>query len=243
MKLDKFGGLPIHIGRATRFFYVKKVGDRWMFVDPDGNAFWMMSVFNVDTSGSVVNGTTDSALVQAKYGSSSTWGKQTILRLRTWGFNSVAEYSSGYVQPFSQYPPGPTSPSGQYMPTVLLMRPSWYGLTDNGNYAPGSFKSLEDCLDSTYTGYSSDGPPDVYDPNFAAYTNGFLQSQTAPGAPWNQAVTSPWVIGVATDDADNLQGFGPGTDVPSADGVVHVNIGWLAVAVSPTKTSSAKYGV
>ena len=243
VKLDKFGGLPIRIDRATGFFHVKKVGNRWMFVDPDGNAFWMMSVFDVDTSGTIVNGTSYSAVVQAKYGSSATWAKQTILRLRSWGFNSLAPYASAYVLPFSQFPPSPTSPSGQYMPAVLLMRPSWYGLTDNGNYAPGSFKSLEDCLDKTYTGYRSDGPPDVFDPNFSAYTNGLLQAQTAAGGTWNQAAISPWVIGVATDDADNMQGFGPGTDVPSADGVIAVHIGWLAVAVSPTKTSSTKYGV
>ncbi len=242
---DQYGGLLADHSPngATGFWRTEKFGNRWMFVDPDGNAFWMMSVFAVDTSGSIVNGTSYSAVVQAKYGSSSTWAKQTILRLRSWGFNSLAPYASDYVQPFSQYPPGPASPSGQYMPTVLMMRPSWYGLTDSGNHAPGSFKNLEDCLDSTYTGYRADGPPDVYDPNFAAYTNGLLQSQTASGGIWNQAAASPWVIGVATDDADNLQGFGPGTDVPSTDGVVHVNIGWLAVAVSPTKTSSTKYGV
>ncbi|MEI9998955.1 MAG: hypothetical protein WDO13_07190 [Verrucomicrobiota bacterium] len=47
-KLDSYGGLPDsgsqHGLKATGFFHVEKMGDRWAMVDPDGNLFFHTGV-------------------------------------------------------------------------------------------------------------------------------------------------------------------------------------------------------
>jgi hypothetical protein len=57
---------------------------------------------------------------------------------------------------------------------------SLYGLTNRGNYAPDAFKSLIDCLDpAVYSGWSGNGTPDVFDPNFDAVLAFFSFSRRA----------------------------------------------------------------
>src|SRR6266581_1622449 len=244
--LDQYGGylnLPAP-GGATGSFRVEKIGARWVFVTPSGNALWMAGVFTIDGSGSVPDqGINYDQVVSTKYPQDQygnykpAWANQALKRISSWGFNTVAEYASGYVYPFGR-------PAGALlMPMANGMRPSWYGLMNSGGYAPGPFKALEDCVDTAvYTGWISDGPPDVFDPNFDAYVNGQLKA-TAADPFWSGLLTSPWMIGMAVDDADQLQGFGPGLEILAPDGVITVHIGWLALAVSPTKNSSSKYGV
>jgi O-antigen ligase len=235
---DRFGGIRVRVGEKTKFFTVKTVGNRWVFVTPEGNAFWMIGVFNVDPSGSIddLNDSTYNR-VRAKYGDMQNWGDHAILRLNSWGFNSVAEYGSTYVYPFGR---GSDAPR---LPMTGLIRPSFYGLTNKNNYAPGSFKGLLDSQDlRTYTGWSGSDAPDVFDPNFEAYVVGWLQTSMRDPF-WSEALTSPWVIGTATDDADDLQGFGPGTEIPGTDGYECAHIGWLALSANPNRTSSQKYGV
>ncbi len=41
---DPYGGTTAHIQKGTGFFTIAKVGNRWTFVTPDGNAFWMRGV-------------------------------------------------------------------------------------------------------------------------------------------------------------------------------------------------------
>ncbi len=96
--LDQYGGyasLPVP-GGATGYFRVGKLGDRWVFVTPAGNAFWMTGVFNINADTRFVD-------LAAKYGGTNpqaSFGIEATKRLTSWGFNSVAEYSSAYVYPY-----------------------------------------------------------------------------------------------------------------------------------------------
>jgi hypothetical protein len=175
--------------------------------------------------------------VRVKYGSMTAWGNQTVKRLKSWAFNTIAEYASIYVIPLDR-------PIGaELLPMAGTMRPSFYGLTNTNHYAPGPFKGLVDSQHPrVYTGWWGGDTPDVFDANFEAYVLG--NSKATKFDPfWSQTLTSRWVIGSATDDADDLQGFGPGLEIPGSDGYVSVHIGWLALSANPSRAVSEKYKV
>ena len=221
--LDQFGGVLVKVNETNKYFTVKKLSNRWVFVTPEGHPFWMLAVFNVQPARSY----------NVKYPDSRTWGEHTATRLRTWGFNALAMSPSIYVLPENVK---------DKLPYTFNLWPSYYGLTNNGNYAPAPFKDLVDCLDATYTGYRGGSTPDVFDPNFTAYVDGRLKSGQTDSI-WGPILRSPWNLGITTDDADQLFGFGPGPEIPGEDGVTQPHIGWFAIAASPAKSSSSKWGV
>src|SRR5438105_8669904 len=51
--IDEFGGTLEHVAGPSRFFQTKEVGNRWVFVTPEGNAFWMEGVFLVESTTSI----------------------------------------------------------------------------------------------------------------------------------------------------------------------------------------------
>src|SRR5216110_1290686 len=89
---DRFGGLPIRVAEPPGFFRVKKVNNRWMFVTPAGNAFWMLGVFATEVDTRFID-------LEAKCGGRPTWGVQVTRRMKAWGFNTLGEYASAYVLP------------------------------------------------------------------------------------------------------------------------------------------------
>lgn len=230
--LDSYGGLanvslPV---AATGYFQVKKIGSRWIFIDPDGHPYWMLGVFDVNLN---TESSTGATYVNNKYGSEAAWGLQAVRRLQSWGFNSTSEYSSAYVVPLNK--------NGSYettdpMPWVDIARPAYYSLIDYGNYASAPVKDLVNGLDSVYQNYRGDGLPDVFDPNFQTYANGFMKAHTSA-----DEASSPWLIGTATDDLDDLWGFGPGPDLPAARS--SSNIGWLVLCTDFQQTSSSRFGI
>ncbi|MGH9474896.1 MAG: Ig domain-containing protein [Terriglobales bacterium] len=231
-ELDQYGGLAgISVGAGTGFFAVKKVGSRWVFVDPLGHPFWQLGVFDVNWDTETTAAWTHTL---NKYGNSEyTWGLQAVRRLQTWGFNSTAEYSSAYVVPVNQWLSYETTDP---MPWVDILRPEYYSLIDYDRDAPGPVKDLVAGLDREYTNYRGDTLPDVYDPNFAAWTNGYLAANTSAAE-----AKSPWLIGTAMGDLDNLWGFGVGPDLPSANGFSS-NIGWIALCTNFAQSSNPSPG-
>lgn len=240
VSLDEYGGVsgdPLP-GGATGFFRVVKVGDHWLFADPDGNAFWMLGVFDVDTetSNDGLPGGNYNARVLAKYGGLAAWGEQAARRLKAWGFNTAAEYSSAYVIALDQYGARNTAAP---IPSVNLVRPTYYALANQGNYAAQPVKDLLNGLDGNYKNYLGGVVGDVFDPNFAAYTSGFV----AAGATTAMA-DSPWIVGTAVGDTDDLWGFGPGPGAPTQPaGQAASNLGWIALCTNFQQTSNSKYGV
>ena len=177
----------------------------------------MLGVFGVGPTGSVDDLKDSQAnRILKKYGSKRVWAEQTATRLKAWGFNTLAEYADLHVLP--------TKPqlNPVRMPFVTLIRPSWYGLTNKWGFAPGPFKDLINGTDpSIYSYWRTAVAPDVFDPNFEAYVDGWMATLH------RDIIGSPWLIGFSTDDADNLFGFGPSAELPAAR--LHPHIGWLVL--------------
>jgi hypothetical protein len=199
--LDQYGGLlakPSPNG-ASGFFRVEKFGNRWMFVTPDGNAFWMLSVYHA------LPAFLQATVIQNKYGGNQgLWATQRNRRLQSWGFNTLGEYTSSLGLPVGVY--GSVGGNSVPLPFILIMNGAVDGV-DNPK-SLGLPEPIKDILKgvpvSAYNNYR--GPlVDAYDPKFA-------QAQQAEVAYWSNAITGgfadkPWVVGITTDDGDNLFGF------------------------------------
>ncbi len=237
--LDQYGGLLSVTSPegGTGYFRVEKLGNRWVFITPEGHPMWMLGVFDVDSTTSIDDmGISYNSTILAKYGSMQQWGIQTARRLKAWGFNTAAEYANDWVVPLSYWGTrNTTSP----IPFVQMLRPAYYSMIDQNNLAPQPMKDLINGLDSEYTDYRGGNTPDVFDPNFATYADAFVQQNT------NTALaTSPWLIGTAIDDGDNLLGFGPGPDLPTNPGGHEgPNIGWVALCTNFQQTSNSRYSL
>src|SRR6266581_7666815 len=89
---DPYGGIALKVAEPRDSFSVQKVGNRWTFVTPAGNAFFMLGVMDVDSMSSKMDdGRSYEDIVQAKYGTRPRWARKQLLRLKEWGFNSLAE--------------------------------------------------------------------------------------------------------------------------------------------------------
>ncbi len=222
---DRFGGLLTRaIAPPDEHFRVIRARERWMFATPDGHPFWMLGVFDVNLSTSeYLPGHSYHGNILAKYGSETAWGRQMARRLRRWGFNTLAEYSSSYALPvpLDGRPANPVP-----LPFLALIRPSYYSLRNRWRLASGAVKDIVAATDpAIYTGWRREGLPDVFDPLFSAYAE-MEAAQLARRLP-----PSPYLLGVATDDAQDLFGFGPGPAIAAAR--VHPHIGWLVLAANP----------
>jgi hypothetical protein len=225
--LDRFGGVTSFpaAARATGLFRVEKIGARWVFVTPLGNPFWMLGVFNVSLEGTEERGGAYNDRVVGKYGSAETWGEQTARRLKGWGFNTAAEYADWRVW--------------KRIPTVHILNTAVYCLTNRWNAGPGPVKELISGTNpQVYTGWRGGTTPDVFDPNFAGYVDGYL-TRDMPGL--KPMYGSPYLIGIATDDRDYLFGFGPGTELRASS--PHVHLGWIVLVGQFQQTANAGLGV
>lgn len=241
--LDQYGGyrdLPAP-GGATGFFRVEKMGTRWVFVTPDGNAFWMRGVYNVDVSIHVDDlGGTYRNRVIAKYGDADLrWAPQQNRRLKSWGFNALSEYSINWTLPWVTVsdPRWPGNAQPVKMPAIPFpLLAASYSQTNLFNYASGPVKEIYWAMDGHFTGYRGQFP-DVFDPNFDLWVNGRVASSE-----YVQAAASPWLLGISSDDTDYLTGFGPGIDFNS-NGHQHPHLGYVTLLTPPTQTSNPNRGV
>src|SRR5260370_40015611 len=133
-QLDEYGGIAVKLTRPTGFFHTAKIKDRWMFIDPLGNPFWMLGIFHMGTVGSKLPlGPTNDEIVLQKYGNRATWASQMLARMDSWGFNTVAEESSDYFNP----PRRPADSAKK--PIVLILNTALYILNNVVGFAPGPF--------------------------------------------------------------------------------------------------------
>ena len=234
-QLDAYGGIVGHGAAWSAVgprFHTRQVNGRWLLLTPAGNPYWMLGVFYVDLSGSRFDGPgSDSqrSISLAKYGNEQVWARQAVRRVRGWGFNCLAEYASEYALPIPLYG---RAGNPERMPFVAMIRPARFSLTNRWNYAPGPVKDIVSATDpEVYHGWRGSTTPDVFDPNFAAY------ARNEAAALAQHLGQSPFLIGVATDDADDIYGFGPGPDVPAAR--LHPHLGWLVLISNPMQAANA----
>lgn len=206
-RLDRYGGFEHRIGKATGFFHVEKIDNRWWFIDPLGNPFWMKSVYNIDRH--AVGG--KPGLV-AKYGSLHKWGEQVLRRMLTWGFNATGEYSENAVRPYGTYG---GKPQRLKVPAIAFRAASVQATLNSRGWIP---ERVHDIIAGVpkYTYNDWRGVlVDVYDPDFATVVRKSVRDldRSITGGLESQR----WVVGVTLDDADKLYGFkgeGSGGKVP-----------------------------
>jgi len=233
-EMDPYGGLvsaPSPRG-ATGHFRVEKFGDHWSFVTPDGNAFFMLGVYNVSGDDHVDEmGSSYNRRFLAKYGKPEVGWPQVNRRLQSWGFNTIGPFSYRMVLPTDSEPSWPGGRQPVKMPFVALAGNP--GIT--GRFI-GAYKNLYNGLDhGLFPGEEGANFPDVFDPGFAT----FATKQYSRDSDLSNYKNSPWFIGYMTDDTDFLSGFGPGTDFATdPPEKYHWHLGFLALVTAPAQSAN-----
>lgn len=88
-KLSRYGGWKKHRVEATGFFHVKKIGDRWWGVDPEGYLYVNVALNSISMGRSERN----KEALAAKFGSPENWMRETIDMLKENGFNCAGSWS------------------------------------------------------------------------------------------------------------------------------------------------------
>ena len=227
--LDRYGGMTArHVLPPAATFRITRVGPRYLFATPEGNALWLKACYGIDITD---GGATFVRALHAKYSHDPTyrtWGywwpfvAQAVRNLRAWGFNALGEYTSNYALPVASHNRGRAN--SELMPFL--------GLTNAAHYAKQRYgvKDVMYGVDDAVTPnlWRVEGFPDVFDPAFARA----VDELTPPGS-------TPWLLGTSTDDRDYLFGFGPGRSF----GGWHNHLGWQAAATRPTQTSNRRIWV
>ena len=228
--LDIYGGYKdVHV-RGTGYFRVEKVGNRWTFVTPDGNAFWMRSIYYVVAD----SGTTYGNAVANKYGISN-FPQMAGQRMQSWGFNSLADDMNSKMLPVSTYWSSNTNPVK--MPFLRYLLGSDWAERSSGSGGGNVKEIVSNGVNFTYyTGWRGQFP-DVFDPAFATF---YTKMASDPANQYTPALTnSPWLIGTVPDDADSLFGF---KDGPGCTSNPHPHLAWIVAVTSPKQTSNSSRG-
>jgi hypothetical protein len=230
--VDKYGGVVRGVAPPTGYFQVKQVGDRWLFVTPEGNGMWMTGVYGVVYTTSVDDlGTSGQSRIIAKYGSGSDWQNRwrvnSARRLKAWGFNTLAEYHHWAMRA------GFSDPNPEKLPYLHIIKPAYYSLDNRYGFGTGPVKDLIVGTDPRYyAGYRGQSP-DFFDPNFETYVDGTMRGDDGLK---DGNIGNPWMLGIAMDDADDVFGFGPGAEVAAPR--MHPHLGWIALVTSFEQASS-----
>ena len=220
-RLDAFGGLmgsPCPSGPA-KHFYTAKIDHRWVLCTPAGNRMWMLAVYQVISDDHVDElKSSYSKRIALKYGSTDAWSQAQAMRLKAWGFNAVGPYAH-----YSMW---------QKLPSYHLAKATPSAFENRFGLAPGPTKNLIQGLDPKYwAGWRGGHFPDVFDPNFEIFWNNYM-AQDRLGV--RAMYSSPHLLGIGTDDRDDLFLFGPGNDVPNC--CAHEHLGRAALVMAPTQS-------
>ncbi len=85
----KYGGWKQQRTTATGFFYVKKIGDRWWAIDPEGYYYFNVALNSISRGKSERN----ELALKNKFGTPENWISQTIGMLQKNGFNCAGSWS------------------------------------------------------------------------------------------------------------------------------------------------------
>lgn len=158
--LDRFGGSPSKLTKATGFFHIEKCGKRWWLVTPDGGLFLssgMNSVSQIKTNGG-------KEALKKKFGTPQAWTQETLGLLRENGFNTLGAWSDADALKSETLP---------IARTVLWSFMSSYGKQRGGTRQ-----------DAGHTGYPNNCPF-IFDPGFVAFCEDYAQRLDATkDDPW-----------------------------------------------------------
>lgn len=245
--LDQYGGREdTPCAQTTSYFHMEKIGSRWWFCDPAGNAYDSMNVSGVTPNGNPTldcNGKNTYTIYSAKYGDTTyNWGWQTLKRMTSWGFNSVGQDSIGEVQPGQVCSgagclwPGGVQPIP--VPHIIESKPAEGAAINQAiNGVTVLTSAIKDEMSGTnnnYTAWRGGSLYDVFDPSLNAWFQADLQNLHDPTI---QQITSndPYLLGIFTDDSDYFFGSGAGPDF-ATDGHTNANVAWVTLITAPIQT-------
>jgi hypothetical protein len=230
---DQYGGVGPRIGAVTGHFRIEKIGGRWLFVTPAGNAFFMVGVYDVSPSHNVddLGGSYYQRVIQ-KYGDADvTWGPQMNRRLLSWGFNALEIGAVKWTLPGTTNQKWPAQQQPAKMPFVSMVWPSHYSLYNLNHWAPGPVKDMYYAMPRFYSGWAKTFP-DVFDRNYSLWVEAEMRNEW--GSKETTASSSlPWMIGIFCDDSDEENGYGPAPSATGPDKIFSPHLGWISVATSP----------
>ena len=253
--LDPYGGLKsLKCQTATGYFHVEKLGTRWWFCTPVGNAFFMEGVYAVASG---VDAGYLSA-VKRKYRDTSAWSEETNKRLKSWGFNTLGLYAQVSTRPSFVDPSYPTDANGSRsqpvkLPFLINVRPALYSMTNPliEMIHPNGQRLLEEPVKNIIYGESpyykeyrpSTGIADYFDGKMGLW----LERELAQAKPLNEIKNSPslsYLVGIGVDDGDQMYGFGAGDVFPTIPpGHNNAHLSWLVAIAAPGQTFNAQYSV
>jgi hypothetical protein len=226
--VDVYGGVVRGVAPATGYFQVRQVGDRWMFVTPEGNGLWMTGIFGVAYADVLDDlGTRSQDRIAVKYGGGPDWQDHwrvnTARRLKGWGFNTLAAYHHWAMRPGALADPNP-----EPIPYIHIINPARTVLTNGYGYGTGPVKDIVFGTDPLYyDGYRGARAIDFFDPNWETYVDGWLRLDD--GLMYGN-IGNPWMLGIAMDEVDSLIGFGPGPEIPAPR--LHPHPGYLVLVTN-----------
>lgn len=88
-EFGQYGGNSNLKEKATGFFHVKKIGNRWWGIDPEGYQYVNVALNSITAKGSEGM----KKALQEKYGGKENWMKETIALLHEHGFNCAGSWS------------------------------------------------------------------------------------------------------------------------------------------------------
>jgi hypothetical protein len=174
-------------------------------------------------------------------------------RLKSWGFDMLslnASYGSWPGTTDSRFPFDSNGIQSQpvKMPFLTSVRPALYAMHNTqigaAPYLVNPVKDIIQAYPPTYTGYvSPGGVADYYDSGIGTWLTSYLTS--GDDSFWAAFPTSPYkgyLIGLLTDDGDQLNGFSAGPDfATNPAGYNNNNFGMQVATFSPLMTAINQY--
>ena len=158
IRRDRFGGRLDRSAVKTGFFYTRKIGRRWWFIDPDGQLFLNAGVASVTPGESPK---TRAALSQT-FGTTQVWMEKAKQQLIENGFNGTGAWSNIDLLRAS---PAQAQPSLTY--TINLDIMAAYGAKHGGTHqVPGHKAYPEDTIFA-------------FDPAFEKFADEYVAQKTA----------------------------------------------------------------
>ena len=194
--LDAYSGLTaarVPGCTQTGYFQLLKVNGRWVFADPDCNAFYQRSVYDADVLFILPQ------IMQQRYGNDNhKWADHSLQRMTGWGFNVTDIYSSLYMLPVAA--------SGEPPADIQVPFTLYYPVLKDVLYAyqtlglPEPVKDICRGFDSNGYNYYCSNLVDVFDPKWQQGNNGELtfQENLYQGG-FN---TDPWITAISLGDSD-----------------------------------------
>jgi hypothetical protein len=175
---------------VSRYAVGKDEQSRWRFLTPDGQPFFLRAVYAVQKP--VV---------------------ENSQRLVEWGFNAVGPYSHWSFRsdprpvtgPPVADPHGPYTyePNPVYLAYMDMVKPSWYAVTT---------KRIPN-LCQRYAPWRSGHLPDVFHPGWEQAVREVIRDPDQSGWLHFGGASNPALAVIGMDDADQVYGFGPGSDI------------------------------